>query len=74
MEFYASGRVIYDNRGEPRKFEGAQEIVDDVVRSRGPVLVLVPIEYSGQLTNLKSVRTEVIGSNGVWAFVLVGPN
>jgi 4-amino-4-deoxy-L-arabinose transferase-like glycosyltransferase len=74
MEFYASGRVIYDARGEPRKFEGAQEIVDDVVRSRGPVLVLVPIEYAGQLTNLKSVRTEVIGNNGVWAFVRVSLN
>jgi hypothetical protein len=70
MEFYASGRVVYGGDGQPRKFEGAQQLME-VVRQRGPILVLVPIEYTNQLTNLKSAKTEVIGDNGIWALVLL---
>jgi hypothetical protein len=72
MEFYASGRVVYGADGQPRKFEGTQEILE-VARKQGPVLVLVPIEYTGQLTGMKSATTEVIGDNGRWALVLVRP-
>jgi 4-amino-4-deoxy-L-arabinose transferase-like glycosyltransferase len=70
MEFYASGRVLYGADGQPVKFEGAQQVID-LVKQRGPVLVLVPIEHVGQLTNLKSMKTEVIANNGVWDLVLV---
>ena len=72
MEFYANGRVVYDANGQPRKFEGSQEVLE-VAKKRGPVLVLVPVEYTGQLTGLKSATTEIIGNNGIWTLVMLRP-
>jgi hypothetical protein len=64
-EFYAAGRLIYDERdGEPFKFEGAGEVLD-VLRARGgTVLVIVPLEYEAQLFNFQPLQTERIGDNG----------
>jgi 4-amino-4-deoxy-L-arabinose transferase-like glycosyltransferase len=70
-EFYAAGRLIYDERtGEPFKFEGAGEVLD-VLRARGggTVLVLVPLEYSAQLFNFQPLETELIGDNGQVALI-----
>jgi 4-amino-4-deoxy-L-arabinose transferase-like glycosyltransferase len=64
-EFYAAGRLIYDeSAGEPLKFEGAGEVLD-VLRARGgTVLVIVPLEYAAQLINFQPLQTEVLGDNG----------
>jgi 4-amino-4-deoxy-L-arabinose transferase-like glycosyltransferase len=64
-EFYAAGRLIYDERtGEPHKFEGAGEVLD-VLRARGDtVLVIVPLEYAGQLFQFRPLQTEIIAGNG----------
>jgi 4-amino-4-deoxy-L-arabinose transferase-like glycosyltransferase len=64
-QFYAAGRLIYDERkGEPLKFEGAGEVAD-VLRARGgTVLVIVPLEYAVQLFNFQPLETEMIGDNG----------
>lgn len=69
-EFYAAGRLIYDEReGEPHKFEGAGEVWE-VLRARGgTVLVIVPLEYASQLFNFQPLQTEMIGDNGHVALV-----
>ena len=71
-EFYAAGRLIYDEtRGEPLKFEGVGEVLK-VARQRGEtILVIVPDEYVGQLLNFQFLETEVIGNNGSVVLVAV---
>lgn len=71
-EFYAAGRVIYDERkGGPLKFEGVGEVLD-VLRARGgTVLVIVPLEYAAQLFNFQPLQTETIGDNGQVVLVAV---
>ena len=64
-QFYAAGRLIYDEaRGEPWKFEGAGEVLEVARRRGGTLLVIVPEEYAGQLLNFQPLETEVIGDNG----------
>ena len=70
-QFYAAGRLIYDERTEePHKFEGAGEIREAARRGgSNAVLVLVPLEYVRQLLDFEVLETEVIGDNGAVALV-----
>ena len=70
-EFYAAGRVVYGADGDPIRFESALDVLDAARKTNGPILVFVPEKYVYQLTSLKGVRTEVVGSNGVLALVAV---
>ncbi len=70
-EFYAAGRLVYDAHGEPIKLEGAEEVVKVAQPGGGPVLVLVPLEYIGQLTTHARLACDVIGNNGKVALVAV---
>ncbi|HYE66659.1 MAG TPA: hypothetical protein VD966_13810, partial [Pyrinomonadaceae bacterium] len=70
-EFYAAGRVAYGPDGELIKFEGVSEVADAARQSVGPVLVIVPVEYTGQLTGFTPFETEIIGDNGTVALVAV---
>jgi len=69
-QFYAAGRVIYDEaRGEPLKFEGAGEVLEVARQRGGTLLVIVPEEYAQQLLNFQPLATEVIGDNGTVVLV-----
>src|SRR5688500_14278799 len=68
-EFYAAGRLAYDQNGEPVKFEGAFQVAEAARRHEDSVLVFVPLEYLSQLTEYASLETEVIGDNGAVALV-----
>jgi hypothetical protein len=69
-QFYAAGRLIYDEtRGEPLKFEGAGEVLEVARQRGGTLLVIVPEEYAGQLLNFQPLATEVIGDNGTVVLV-----
>jgi 4-amino-4-deoxy-L-arabinose transferase-like glycosyltransferase len=70
-EFYAAGRLVYDDAGEPRMFDGTNLVTDFADEHRGPVLVIVPSEYAGQLTAMGAARAELIGDNGVNALFVV---
>jgi 4-amino-4-deoxy-L-arabinose transferase-like glycosyltransferase len=70
-EFYAAGRLVYDDAGEPRMFDGTNLVTDFADEHRGPVLVIVPSEYAGQLTAMGVARAELIGDNGVNALFVV---
>ena len=70
-EFYGSGRVVYDERGEPRKLEGTFQVADIVAAHGGPVLVFVPLEHAHQLTEEARLHAEKIGDNGQVALFAV---
>jgi 4-amino-4-deoxy-L-arabinose transferase-like glycosyltransferase len=70
-EFYAAGRLEYDAEGQPVKFEGAWQVAEAARRAGGSALVLVPLEFIGQLTAEPEVETRVVGENGAFALVHV---
>lgn len=70
-EFYAAGRLAYDDAGEPRMFDGTN-LVEDFADARGDsILVIIPTEYAGQLKTMGAARAELIGDNGVHALFVV---
>ena len=71
-EFYAAGRLIYDETGgAPLKFEGPGEVLEVARQRGGTILVIVPEEHVGQLLNFQSFECEVIGDNGSVVVVAV---
>ena len=72
-EFYAADRIARGSDGEPLKFEGVGQIADAARRKGGAILVIVPVEFVGQLTGDAAIKTEVIGDNGAVALVAVLP-
>lgn len=72
-EFYAAGRVVYDAAGEPIMYEGVGQIVWESNQRRATILAMVPVDDVNQLTQTTSVKVDVIGNNGRFALVAVGP-
>jgi len=70
-QFYAARRIAYGPDGEPLRFEGPSEVVNAIRQRGGVALVMVPVEYLSQLTELKTVKTEVIADNRETAIVAV---
>ena len=70
-EFYAAGRVAYGSDGEPVRFESAFQVAKQARQTHGPILVIVPVEYAWQLTNIKGMQADTIGNNGRAAVVVV---
>jgi hypothetical protein len=70
-EFYAAGRLAYDVRGEPVKFEGAGEVLDAARRRGGAALVLVPPEYSYQLLDDPRLESRHIAARESVALIYV---
>lgn len=68
-EFYAAGRVVYVKDGEPLRFEFALQVAEAAKKIPGPILVVLPVEHVSQLTQLKSMRIDLIGDNGRLALV-----
>ncbi|HYY55759.1 MAG TPA: phospholipid carrier-dependent glycosyltransferase [Pyrinomonadaceae bacterium] len=70
-EFYAAGRIARGPDGEVVKFEGVQQIAETARRGGGQALVIVPLEYAGQLFDYAPLQPELIGDNGAVALVAV---
>jgi 4-amino-4-deoxy-L-arabinose transferase-like glycosyltransferase len=70
-EFYAAGRLVYDDAGEPRMFDGTNLVTDFADERRAPVLVIIPTEHAGQLRAMGAARAELIGDNGVNSLFVV---
>lgn len=68
-EFYAAGRLVYGDDGEPVVFENAGQVMLEAYK-RGPILILVPREYD-QLLRLKTLGAEPIGDNGRFVLIAV---
>ncbi|HVF50315.1 MAG TPA: glycosyltransferase family 39 protein [Pyrinomonadaceae bacterium] len=70
-EFYAAGRLDYDERGEPVKLEGPTTVQAAAERRGGTALVLVPVEYVWQLTEYPPLEARPVADNGAVAIVFV---
>jgi 4-amino-4-deoxy-L-arabinose transferase-like glycosyltransferase len=70
-EFYAPGRVVYDPDGDPHKFETGEEVVSEVRKTNGPMLIIAPLGSMWRVQNLPGVRTSIIANNGRVAVVAV---
>jgi len=70
-EFYAAGRLAYQPDGEPVKFEGASQVVDEARQRSGWLLIIIPKIYVEQLTENGLLQTDVIGDNGELTLVAV---
>ena len=70
-EFYAAGRLAYDESGEPLKLEGANEVADFAATHGGAALVIVPVENEQQLWQEPRLESARIGDNGANALVHV---
>ena len=62
-EFYASGRVVYGADGEVTTLDEVSQMLAEVHKRCGPILVLVPVEGLGQLDRVEQV-VELYGANG----------
>jgi hypothetical protein len=70
-EFYAAGRLAYDERGEPLKLEGAGE-VEEFARARGGrALVIVHLGNEHQLFEHPALESESVTNNGRYSLVHV---
>ena len=70
-EFYAGGRLGYRPDGEPFRFDDANEAAAAARPLGGTALVFVPTKWEKQLTDYKSIESEIIGSNGVLSLVAI---
>jgi 4-amino-4-deoxy-L-arabinose transferase-like glycosyltransferase len=70
-EFYAAGRVAYDDAGEPLKFEGAGEIEEFLRGKGGQALVIVHLMYEHQLFEVPGLEAKRVSDNGRYALVYV---
>ncbi len=68
-EFYAAGRIDYNEDGSPLKLEGVAPLLEVARRKGGTALVIVPVEYVNQLTGYAPLETKIIGDNGGIALV-----
>lgn len=72
-EFYAAGRVVYDTTGEPVMYEGVGQVVWESRQRQATILAFVPVKDVILFRELSSMRVDVVGDNGKFALVAVGP-
>ena len=72
-EFYAAGRVVYEPDGEPTMYEGVGQVVWESRRRQRTILTMAPIRDVEQFRQLSSMRVDVVGDNGKFALLAVGP-
>jgi 4-amino-4-deoxy-L-arabinose transferase-like glycosyltransferase len=70
-EYYAAARLQYGADGEPLRFEGATQVERAAREKGGTILVIVPSEYTWQLTTYAPLETEMIEDNGDVALLAV---
>lgn len=72
-EFYAAGRVAYEPDGEPTMYEGVGQVVWESRRRQTTILTMAPIRDVELFRQLSSMRVDVVGDNGKFALLAVGP-
>jgi 4-amino-4-deoxy-L-arabinose transferase-like glycosyltransferase len=70
-EFYAGSRLMRAADGEVLKLQGTDAVIQIARQTAGPVLVMVPSEFSGQLTTNSALDVAPIGDNGAFALFAV---
>jgi hypothetical protein len=72
-EVYVAGRVVYEPDGEPTMYEGVGQVVWESRRRQRTILTMAPIRDVEQFRQLSSMRVDVVGDNGKFALLAVGP-
>ena len=72
-EFYAAGRVVYREDGEPEMYIGPPQLVNETHRRNEVLLAFVPLPDAATLQTAHAAITDVIGDNGRFALVAVRP-
>ncbi len=70
-EFYAAGRLKYDEHGEPVKLEAVSEVVEAARRGGGRVLVFVPLKLLYQVLDDPRLESQFVADNDTVALVFV---
>jgi hypothetical protein len=70
-EFYAGSRLLRAADGEVLKLQGTDAVIQIARQTGGPVLVMVPSEFSRQITTNPSLEVVSIGENGEFALFAV---
>ncbi|HEV7397921.1 MAG TPA: glycosyltransferase family 39 protein [Pyrinomonadaceae bacterium] len=70
-EFYATGRVVYAADGDPLKVDNPEEILAQLKKANGPLLLIVPLGSLANLEAIKAVQTIPIADNGRNAIVAI---
>jgi 4-amino-4-deoxy-L-arabinose transferase-like glycosyltransferase len=70
-QFYAAGRLTYEEGGELRLLIGSNEMAAAVARSGGAALVIVPPEYEYKVPEAEGVEWQRLGDNGASTLFLV---
>ena len=69
-EFYGAGRLIRNGDGTQRRFNGVQEIVDEMkTESLSESLVLMPVAYTKEMPIYNMIEATSIRDNGELAIV-----
>jgi len=72
LEFYGAGRLVRDEDGRQKRFEGPVEIRSQLERSgTDSVLVIVPLEYRTQLEGDTNLKAKFLKDNGELAIFAV---
>ncbi len=69
IEFYGAGRIPRDDAGKLKRFEELNNLIDEIKKDGKPVAVLVPIEFTTQLTESEFLTANVMADNGELAIV-----
>ncbi|MBC7797649.1 MAG: hypothetical protein H7Z37_12320 [Pyrinomonadaceae bacterium] len=71
LEFYANGRLVRNDDGRQRKFQGVSEVIEFVKRNGGErVLVVLPLDRVSEM-NVDSIEPTFIADNGALALYAV---
>ena len=68
-EFYGAKRLVRDDTGKLKRFEGIKELAEEIRKDGKPIVVLVPLEYVSQLTESDLVTANILADNGELAIV-----
>jgi 4-amino-4-deoxy-L-arabinose transferase-like glycosyltransferase len=70
-EFYAGDRLMRAPDGEVLKLEGVPQLVEIAGKKNSPLLVVIPVSLSFQLTSSPDLDSRIISSNEAFAVVAV---
>ena len=70
-EFYAAGRLVRDEEGKLHRIASKDELLIELSKFGGTAAVLVPREYTSQLTDALEITTEVIANNSEFNIAIV---
>lgn len=70
-EFYGSGRLVYGSDGEPAGLDAAISWIRNANTKQKVALLIMPLDDLKQVTEVKSIKADLLASNGRVAMVAI---